>query len=197
METAFARIAVAAKNADTREHDIADSDDYFQYHGGMVAMVRVTDRPQPGRLHRRLGHADAVKDAHAGRGDTPGVPVPGWRTRGDRGHVLDGYKGAFELAATVDYLFGYDATTHVVADWMYERLAAAYVFDPENLSLYGKSIPGLCAVSRSASWRRFSVACGGAGSRRRWISSSSRSSSIWRATWRPKAERNCGWRTRG
>ncbi|HWG15123.1 MAG TPA: cobaltochelatase subunit CobN, partial [Streptosporangiaceae bacterium] len=40
METAFARIAVAAKNADTREHDIADSDDYFQYHGGMVAMVR-------------------------------------------------------------------------------------------------------------------------------------------------------------
>jgi cobaltochelatase CobN len=40
MEGAFRRIAVAAKNIDTREHDIADSDDYFQYHGGMVAMVR-------------------------------------------------------------------------------------------------------------------------------------------------------------
>src|SRR3712207_9448872 len=37
METAYRRIAVAAKNVDTREHDIADSDDYFQYHGGMVA----------------------------------------------------------------------------------------------------------------------------------------------------------------
>ena len=31
---------MAAKNVDTREHDIADSDDYFQYHGGMVATVR-------------------------------------------------------------------------------------------------------------------------------------------------------------
>jgi len=40
MESSFRRIAVAAKNTDTREHDIADSDDYFQFHGGMVAMVR-------------------------------------------------------------------------------------------------------------------------------------------------------------
>jgi cobaltochelatase CobN len=42
-----------------------------------------------------------------------------------------GYKGAFELAATVDYLYGYDATAHVVEDWMYERVTAAYVEDPE------------------------------------------------------------------
>jgi cobaltochelatase CobN len=42
-----------------------------------------------------------------------------------------GYKGAFEMAATVDYLFGYDATAHVVEDWMYERVTEAYVADPE------------------------------------------------------------------
>jgi len=42
-----------------------------------------------------------------------------------------GYKGAFELAATVDYLFGYDATAGVVEDWMYEQLATSYVFDEE------------------------------------------------------------------
>jgi cobaltochelatase CobN len=29
----------------------------------------------------------------------------------------------------VDYLFGYDATAGVVEDWMYARLAQAYVFD--------------------------------------------------------------------
>jgi cobaltochelatase CobN len=39
-----------------------------------------------------------------------------------------GYKGAVEMAATVDYLFGYDATTEVLEDWMYERLAGAYLF---------------------------------------------------------------------
>jgi cobaltochelatase CobN len=42
-----------------------------------------------------------------------------------------GYKGAFELAATVDYLFGYDATAGVVDDWMYEQLAASYIGDPQ------------------------------------------------------------------
>jgi cobaltochelatase CobN len=40
-----------------------------------------------------------------------------------------GYKGAFELAATVDYLFGFDATAGVVDDWMYTKLAESYVFD--------------------------------------------------------------------
>lgn len=42
-----------------------------------------------------------------------------------------GYKGAFEMAATVDYLFGFDATAGVVDDWMYESLASSYVFDPQ------------------------------------------------------------------
>ncbi|MDP3892388.1 MAG: cobaltochelatase subunit CobN, partial [Nocardioides sp.] len=47
METSYRRIAVAAKNTDTREHDIADSDDYFQYHGGMVATVRALTGEAP------------------------------------------------------------------------------------------------------------------------------------------------------
>ena len=43
-----------------------------------------------------------------------------------------GYKGAFELAATVDYLFGFDATSQVVPDWMYESIASEYVLDETN-----------------------------------------------------------------
>ena len=38
-----------------------------------------------------------------------------------------GYKGAFELSAPVDYLFGYDATAGVVEDWMYESVTERYV----------------------------------------------------------------------
>jgi cobaltochelatase CobN len=52
-----------------------------------------------------------------------------------------GYKGAFELAATVDYLFGYDATTEVVEDWMYERVTAAYVADEEMRRFFERSNP--------------------------------------------------------
>ncbi len=52
-----------------------------------------------------------------------------------------GYKGAFEMAATVDYLFGYDATTDVVADWMYEKCTESYVLDETNREFMQQSYP--------------------------------------------------------
>jgi cobaltochelatase CobN len=132
METAYRRIAVAAKNTDTREHDIADSDDYFQYHGGMVAAVRAlrgtapeayigdSTRPETVRTRTLLEETSRVFRAR--------VVNPKW-IEAMRRH---GYKGAFELAATVDYLFGYDATTGVIADWMYDKITETYVLDPVN-----------------------------------------------------------------
>jgi cobaltochelatase CobN len=52
-----------------------------------------------------------------------------------------GYKGAFEMAATVDYLYGYDATAHVVDDWMYERVTDAYVFDQDTRRFFEEKNP--------------------------------------------------------
>ncbi|WP_234426694.1 cobaltochelatase subunit CobN [Streptomyces niger] len=141
METAYKRIAVAAKNTDTREHDIADSDDYFQYHGGMVATVRAlrgtapeayigdSTRPETIRTRTLVEETSRVFRAR--------VVNPKW-IEAMRRH---GYKGAFELAATVDYLFGYDATTGVVADWMYDKLTEAYVLDPENRAFLQEANP--------------------------------------------------------
>jgi cobaltochelatase CobN len=129
METAFRRIQVAAKNQDTREHDIVDSDDYFQYHGGMVAMVRTLTGANPAAYVGDSALPDSVKtrtlaeETH--RVFRARVVNPRWISAMQR----HGYKGAFELAATVDYLFGYDATAGVVDDWMYEQLAQSYVFD--------------------------------------------------------------------
>ncbi|WP_432117230.1 cobaltochelatase subunit CobN [Streptomyces sp. bgisy032] len=141
METAYRRIAVAAKNTDTREHDIADSDDYFQYHGGMVATVRAlrgtapeayigdSTRPETVRTRTLVEETSRVFRAR--------VVNPKW-IEAMRRH---GYKGAFELAATVDYLFGYDATTGVVADWMYDKLTEAYVLDPANREFLQQANP--------------------------------------------------------
>ncbi|MGW1275386.1 cobaltochelatase subunit CobN [Streptomyces tsukubensis] len=141
METAYRRIAVAAKNTDTREHDIADSDDYFQYHGGMVATVRAlrgtapeayigdSTRPETVRTRTLVEEVSRVFRAR--------VVNPRW-IEAMRRH---GYKGAFELAATVDYLFGYDATTGVVADWMYDKLTEEYVLDPVNRDFLQQANP--------------------------------------------------------
>jgi cobaltochelatase CobN len=141
METAFRRISVAAKNTDTREHDIVDSDDYFQYHGGMVAMVRALTGRDPAAyvgdsaLPEQVRTRTLAEETH--RVFRARVVNPRWIAAMRR----HGYKGAFELAATVDYLFGYDATAGVVDDWMYDRLAKEYVFDPENREFLDRSNP--------------------------------------------------------
>ena len=81
MNRHYRRIAVAAKNTDTREHDIADSDDYFQYHGGMVATVRALTGQAPGGLHRRQHPARRrCAPARCPR-RPPGCSGPGWSTR--------------------------------------------------------------------------------------------------------------------
>ena len=141
MERAYARIQVAAKNADTREHDIMDSDDYFQYHGGMIAMVRhltganpkayVGDSAVPAQVRTRTLEEETKRVFRAR------VVNPRWMAAMRR----HGYKGAFEMAATVDYLFGYDATAGVVDDWMYETLTTEYVADPEMAEFFRKSNP--------------------------------------------------------
>ncbi|WP_280424159.1 cobaltochelatase subunit CobN [Nocardia carnea] len=141
MRTAYRRITVAAKNTDTREHDIADSDDYFQYHGGMVATVRALTGKNPEAYIGDSTRPDSVRTRTLSEETTrvfrARVVNPRW-LEAMRRH---GYKGAFEMAATVDYLFGYDATTDVVADWMYEKLAESYVFDETNRKFMEQSNP--------------------------------------------------------
>jgi cobaltochelatase CobN len=122
MEANLRRTEVAVKNIDNREHDLFDSDDYFQYHGGMIAAVRaltgrnpksyVGDSADPSRPRTRS------LDEEAKRVFRSRVANPKWISAMQR----HGYKGAFELSATVDYLFGYDATANVVEDWMYREV---------------------------------------------------------------------------
>ncbi len=141
MRRRFAAINVAVKNQDNREHDIFDSDDYLQDHGGMVATVRALtgdapkawfgDSADPARPRVRSLAEEAARVVRSR------VVNPKW-IAAMQGH---GYKGAFELAATVDYLFGYDATTHVVEDWMYERVTDAYVADPDVRKFFERSNP--------------------------------------------------------
>jgi len=141
MNRAYRRIAVAAKNTDTREHDIADSDDYFQYHGGMVATVRALTGTAPAAYIGDNTRPDAVRTRTLSEETTrvfrARVVNPRWMSAMRR----HGYKGAFEMAATVDYLFGYDATAHVMSDWMYEQLTESYVLDPENRKFMDESNP--------------------------------------------------------
>ncbi len=141
MQRRFASIEVAVKNQDNREHDIFDSDDYLQDHGGMVATIRALTGVQP-----KAWFGDSADPSRprvrslaeeAARVVRTRVVNPKWIAAMQR----HGYKGAFEMAATVDYLFGYDATARVVEDWMYERVTRAYVADAEVRKFFETSNP--------------------------------------------------------
>ncbi|MCS6940085.1 MAG: cobaltochelatase subunit CobN, partial [Roseiflexus sp.] len=128
---ALSKVQVATKNQDTREHDIFDSDDYLQFHGGMIATIRALTGKNPARYFgdssdpARPRTRDLREEAR--RVFRARVVNPKWIASMQR----HGYKGGLELAATVDYLFGYDATADVLDDWMYERVTECYLRDPE------------------------------------------------------------------
>jgi cobaltochelatase CobN len=132
FKTRFGQIVVAAKNQDNREHDIFDSDDYLQFHGGMIATVRALTGQNPRQFFGDSSDPARVKVRdladEARRVVRSRVINPRWIESIKR----HGYKGAFELAATVDYLYGYDATARIGEDWMYERVTQAYVFDDDT-----------------------------------------------------------------
>ncbi|MDN0083156.1 cobaltochelatase subunit CobN [Crenobacter sp. SG2305] len=134
-------VEVALHNQDNREHDIFDSDDYLQYHGGMIATIRSLTGRQPrhyfGDSHNPDNPAVRGLKEEVLRVFRSRVANPKWIASIQK----HGYKGGLELTATVDYLFGYDATAHVVDDWVYEQLAETYAFDPAMQQFFAESNP--------------------------------------------------------
>ena len=122
-------LQIVLQNQDNREHDLLDSDDYYQFQGGLTAAVKSVsgknpevyfgDNSQPKNPKvRKL--TEEIARVYRSR-----VINPKWI----KGVMRHGYKGAFEMAATVDYLFAYDATTKCVSDYMYQGVAEAYILD--------------------------------------------------------------------
>ncbi|NET39131.1 MAG: cobaltochelatase subunit CobN, partial [Cyanothece sp. SIO1E1] len=130
FEQRLQQMQVVLHNQDNREHDLLDSDDYYQFQGGLTAAIRSLTGKNPKTYfgdHAIPEHPKVRQlQAEIARVYRSRVVNPKWIA----GVMRHGYKGAFEMAATVDYLFAYDATTHCVEDHMYQGVATAYLFNP-------------------------------------------------------------------
>lgn len=127
------RLEAVVHNQDNREHDILDSADYYQFQGGMANAVEgLNNGAQPAIYHADHSNPAAPRvrtlKEEINRVIRSRVTNPKWITA-MRDH---GYKGAFEMAASVDYLFAYDATTRSVDDYQYAAVADALIHDPAN-----------------------------------------------------------------
>jgi cobaltochelatase CobN len=128
-------------NQDNREHDILDSDPYYQFQGGMAAAVEALKGSAPTLYHADHANPEAPRirtlKEELNRVIRSRVLNPKWI------HAMQehGYKGAFEMAVTVDLVFGYDATTGLVDDHQYEQITDALALDPDNQAFMRNANP--------------------------------------------------------
>ncbi len=129
------------QNQDNREHDILDSDDYYQFQGGLSTTVETLTGVVPRTYHG--DHSRPEKPVVRSLGEEIARVVRGRAVNPKwiAGMMRHGYKGAFEIAATVDYLFAYAATTDAVGDHHFDLLHDAYLGNPEVRSFIEECNP--------------------------------------------------------
>jgi cobaltochelatase CobN len=141
LEAALRHVQVVLHNQDNREHDLLDSDDYYQFHGGMTAAVRRSggtsvqpwfadhSRQERLRIHSLSREIDKVVRSR--------LLNPRWI----QGMQQHGYKGAFEMGASLDYLFAYDASTNAVPDWCYGAICDQWLLEAVTQDFLSRSNP--------------------------------------------------------
>ncbi|MCA1241201.1 cobaltochelatase subunit CobN [Stappia stellulata] len=129
LEERLSQVDAVLHNQDNREHDLLDSDDYYQFEGGLAATVETLKGAAPKIYHNDHSRPERpvirTLSEEIGRVVRGRAANPKWIA----GVMRHGYKGAFEIAATVDYLFAFAATTHAVGDHHFDQLYEAYLDD--------------------------------------------------------------------
>ena len=135
------KIQIVLHNQDNREHDLLDSDDYYQFHGGLSLAVEKVSGKKPTiffgdnsryarpKIHKLEKEIDKVVRSR--------LLNPKWIS----GMKEHGYKGAFEMSASLDYLFAYDCMTNLVPDWCYRSLYKTWLQSPKTLEFIKHNNP--------------------------------------------------------
>lgn len=141
LEDRLRTVDAVVQNQDNREHDLLDSDDYYQFEGGLAASVTQLKGSKPRSYHtdhsrpeRPVIRSLEEEIARVVRGRAAN---PKWIA----GVMRHGYKGAFEIAATVDYLFAFSATTSAVRDHHFDQLFEAYLDNDEVRDFIARENP--------------------------------------------------------
>ncbi|WP_024691172.1 cobaltochelatase subunit CobN [Pseudomonas tremae] len=137
----LSKVQAVLQNQDNREHDLLDSNDYYQFQGGMLAASESLSGQKTASYHGDHSQPDLPKirtlKEELNRVIRSRAANPKW-IEGVKRH---GYKGAFEMAATVDFLFAFDATTELIDDHQYALLADAYLLDPATREFIAQHNP--------------------------------------------------------
>ncbi|MDX5989879.1 MULTISPECIES: cobaltochelatase subunit CobN [Haloferax] len=132
FERRLSGVEATVKIEDTAEQDEFDSSDWYAFHGGFVSAVGEISGSDPASYVGDSSDPDNVQiytnEEKVRKTMRARVLNPDWLDSMEE----HGYKGAGDLSTTVDVALGWDATTGVVSDALWEQLAEAYAFDEDR-----------------------------------------------------------------
>ncbi|WP_135366547.1 cobaltochelatase subunit CobN [Halosimplex halophilum] len=132
FERRLGNVEATVKIEDTAEQDEFDSSDWYAFHGGFVTAVAETAGEEPASYVGDSSDPDNVavytNEEKVRKAMRARVLNPDWL---DSMEEHD-YKGAGDLASTVDVVLGWDATTGVVSDALWADVAEQYAFDEDR-----------------------------------------------------------------
>jgi cobaltochelatase CobN len=134
-------IEAVVHNQDNREHDLLDSDDYYQFEGGLAVTVAHLSGAAPVVYHNDHSRPERPRISTLAEEIALIVRGRAANPRWIAGVMRHGYKGAFEIAATVDYLFAFAATTNAVRDDQFDLLFDAYLADEQVRGFIAEANP--------------------------------------------------------
>jgi cobaltochelatase CobN len=137
----LSKTSVTVKNSTSREYDLFDNDDVFQYLGGLNSAVESVTGKLPMSV---IGCSANVDD-------------PVLRTIQEESHYVfrskvlnpkyeqglrrHGFRGATEILKMFEYVFGWDATSDIIENWMYGRMATDYILEEDVREWIEKANP--------------------------------------------------------
>ena len=125
-------VDATVKIEDTMEQDEFDSSDWYAFHGGFITAVAEVSGEEPASYVGDSSDPDNVSvytnEEKVRKAMRARVLNPEWLDSMEE----HGYKGAGDLSGTVDVTLGWDATTGVVSDTLWEAVAEKYAFDEDR-----------------------------------------------------------------
>ncbi|MFZ7138517.1 MAG: cobaltochelatase subunit CobN [archaeon] len=127
----LSKINLTVKNEASREYDILSCDDWYDFHGGMITSIKTLTGKKPSSYCSDGADPDRIKVRNTAEETCHVLRSRLLNPKYIEGLMKQGYQGAAELSRAVDFVFGWDATTETVEDWMYEKLAEKYTLNKE------------------------------------------------------------------
>lgn len=135
------RVTVTFEKFDSDEIDLLDCCHIYGVHGGFTVATKVAsdrepktyfgDTHDPDRPVIRTLREELSRIAHTR------LLNPAW-IEGKKRH---GYKGAGDISGRVNHMYGWQATTRQVENWVFDGIAEKFVLDEENRKFFHENNP--------------------------------------------------------